>query len=265
MANVTAQAVQALRKATGAGMLDSKKALEETGGDHEAAAQLLRERGLAGAAKREGRENSEGALALSVVQNRVGAIVELKCETDFVAKSVEFVACVEKAALQLATAGYAGLDGMADEIAQLNLTLKENIAIGKSAMFEASPNGLVDGYLHIQNGRGVNAVLVNLEGGSAELAHDLCLHIAFARPDYLSRDAVPSEVVEQERKTLETVTRNEGKPEAALAKIVEGRLDGFFKQICLLDQPYVKDDKQRVQDVLGGAKIVEFAQVVVGS
>jgi elongation factor Ts len=110
----------------------------------------------------------------------------------------------------------------------------------------------------------VNAVLVELAGGSVELAHDIAVHVAFARPKYLTRDEVPADVVAAERATLETISRNEGKPEAALPKIVEGRLNGFFKDIVLLDQPFAKDDKQSVAQVLGGATIVRYAQVEIG-
>jgi elongation factor Ts len=118
--------------------------------------------------------------------------------------------------------------------------------------------------VHNQGGRGVNAVLVEMEGASRELAHDVAVHIAFARPKYLSRDDVPADVIEHERQTLEVISRNEGKPEAALPKIIEGRLNGFFKDVALLDQPYAKDDKQSVSKLIGSAKIVRFAQVEIG-
>jgi len=123
---------------------------------------------------------------------------------------------------------------------------------------------VVDTYLHQQAGRGVNAVAVVLEGGSAELAHDIAVHIAFAKPAYLTRDEVPEAEVAAERETLETISRNEGKPEAALEKIVEGRLTGWFKERVLLDQAYVRDEKQSIAKMLGSARIVSFAQVVVG-
>jgi elongation factor Ts len=119
-------------------------------------------------------------------------------------------------------------------------------------------------YSHVQGGRGVNGVLVEMSGAPAELAHDVAVHIAFARPQFLTRDEVPADVVEAERKTLETITLNEGKPEQAVPKIVEGRLNGFFKDVCLLEQPYAKDDKQSVEQVIGDASIVRFAQVEIG-
>ena len=128
----------------------------------------------------------------------------------------------------------------------------------------AAGGNVIGSYAHIQGGRGVNGVLVELAGGSAELAHDIAVHIAFARPKYLVRDEVPADVVEAERKTLETITLNEGKPEQAVPKIVEGRLNGFFKDVCLLEQPYAKDDKQSVAQVIGDASIIRFAQVEIG-
>lgn len=266
---VTAADVQALRRATGAGMMDAKKALEEAGGDQDAAAKLLRERGLAGAAKREDRENTQGAVALVITADHTsGAIVELKCETDFVAKSKDFVALANKIANAVAGApenAESVVQGFDGEIEALKVALKENIALGRVSSFSAQAQHVVDGYLHIQSDRGVQAVLVELDGGSPELAHDIAVHIGFAKPKYLTRDEVPAEIVESERATLEAISRNEGKPEAALPKIIEGRLNGFFKQICLVEQDYAKDEKQKVSQVLGPNKIVRFAQVIVGA
>jgi elongation factor Ts len=263
---ITASDVQALRKSTGAGMMDAKKALEEAGGDQEAAAKLLRERGLAGAAKREDRENSQGAVTLLVAGNHLsGAIVELKCETDFVAKSKEFVDLADRICRVVADGSESSAESFTAEIEALKVTLKENIALGRVVKYSCQPPGVIDGYLHVQSERGVQAVLVELDSGSVELAHDIAVHIGFARPTYLSRDQVPSEIVESERKTLETISRNEGKPEAALPKIIEGRMNGFFKQVCLVEQDYAKDEKQSVAQVLGKSKIVRFAQVIVGA
>lgn len=260
----TAKDVQALRQATGAGMMDSKKALEATDGDMEQAKQWLREKGLAASAKRDDRENTQGTVAL-VVKDNVGAIVELKSETDFVAGSDQFKEEAQRLAELVAAEGVDAVNQRAKELEDLKITLKEKIELGRVARLEAKEGQILDSYLHVQNGRGVNAVLVVLEGGTQELAHDVAVHIAFARPKYLSRDDVPAEEVEAERKTLETITRNEGKPEAALPKIVEGRLGGFFKNVALLDQPFAKDDKQSVGQVLGDAKVVQFAQVEIGA
>ncbi len=266
---ITAADVQALRRATGAGMMDAKKALEEVGGDQEAAAKLLRERGLAGAAKREDRENSQGAVSLVInSEHTIGAIVELKCETDFVAKSKEFVGLANKISAAVAASEKAPapvLEGFNAEIEALKVTLKENIALGRVSHFAARSPHVIDGYLHIQSERGVQAVLVELDGGPVELAHDIAVHIGFAKPKYLSREDVPSDVVDAERVTLEAISRNEGKPEAALPKIIEGRMNGFFRQICLTEQDYAKDDKQSVSQVLGKQKIVRFSQVIVGA
>ena len=129
---------------------------------------------------------------------------------------------------------------------------------------EGKPDDIVDSYIHIQGGRGVNGVLVVMSGGTPELAHDVAVHVAFARPKYLSRDDVPADVIESERQTLEAITRNEGKPEQALPKIVEGRLQGFYKTVALLDQPYAKDDKQSIAQLIGSATITEFAQIEIG-
>ncbi len=259
----TAKDVQSLRQATGAGMMDSKKALEATDGEIEAAKQWLREKGLAASAKRDDRDNRQGAVAL-VTDGPVGAMVELKCETDFVAASEHFKREALDLAHLVAAKGPDAVGDRTDRLEHLRLTLKENIELGRVVRVEAADGDVLDSYLHIQGGRGVNGVLVVLADASPELAHDVAVHVAFARPKYLRRDDVPNDVVEAERQTLETITRNEGKPEQAVAKIVEGRLGGFFKTIALLDQPYAKDDKQTVAQLIGDARIVEFAQVEIG-
>jgi elongation factor Ts len=259
----TAKDVQALRQATGAGMMDAKKALDASDGDIEAATQWLREKGLAASAKRDDRENVQGVVALHLDGN-VGAIVKLKCETDFVAGSEQFKAEAASLAKLVAADGEAAVDERAKELDDLKITLKENIELGDVVRIEAVAGNQLGTYLHVQGGRGVNAVLVEMAGASPELAHDVAVHIAFARPKYLTRDDVPADVVEHERQTFEALSRNEGKPEAALAKIVEGRLGGFFKDVALLDQPYAKDDKQSVTQFIGSATIVRFAQVEIG-
>jgi elongation factor Ts len=259
----TAQDVKALRESTGAGMMDCKKALEETGGDIEAAKQFLREKGLAASAKRDDRDNDQGVVALTIDGN-VGAIVRLKSETDFVAGSDQFKD-EANALVQLVAAK--GVDAVADrsnELEELKILLKEKIELGDVVRFEAADGNVLGHYEHIQGGRGVNAVLVEMSGADDELAHDIAVHIAFARPKYLTREDVPAEVVDAERATLEAITLNEGKPEAAVPKIVEGRLNGFFKDVCLLEQPYAKDDKQSVRQIIGSAGIVRFAQVEIG-
>jgi elongation factor Ts len=259
----TAKDVQALRQSTGAGMMDCKKALEESDGDIESAKQWLREKGLAASAKRDDRENNQGLVAL-LIEGNVGAIVKLKSETDFVAGSDGFKDEADTLVRLVLAKGADAVSERAAELDDLKITLKEKIELGEVVRIEAAAGNVIDSYLHVQGGRGVNAVLVEIEGGTQELAHDIAVHIAFARPKYLAREDVPADVVDKERATLETITRNEGKPEQAVAKIVEGRIGGFFKDVCLLEQPYAKDDKQSVQQILGSARIVSYAQVEIG-
>lgn len=259
----TAKDVQALRQATGAGMMDAKKALEANEGDMEASKQWLREKGLAASAKRDDRENTQGVVALGVEGN-VGAIVKLKCETDFVAGSDLFKAEADTLARLVIAKGEAAVAERSNELETLKITLKEKIELGEVVRMEAAAGNVLESYLHNQGGRGVNCVLVEMSGAGTELAHDIAVHIAFARPKYLTRDDVPAEVVAHERATLEALSRNEGKPEAALPKIVEGRINGFFKDVALLEQAYAKDDKQTVKQIIGSAGIVGFAQVEIG-
>lgn len=259
----TAKEVQALRQSSGAGMMDCKKALENTNGDIEAAKQWLREKGLAASAKRDDRENTQGLVAI-LIDGNVGAMVKLKCETDFVAGGDEFKAEAD-ALLQLVVAK--NETAVAERSAQLDdlkIMLKEKIELGDVVRFEAAPGNIIGSYLHIQGGRGVNGVLVEMSGGSADLAHDIAVHTAFAQPKYLRKDDVPADVVAAERVTLEAVTRNEGKPEAAIGKIVDGRIQGFLKDVALLEQPYAKDDKKSVAQIIGSASIVRFSQVQIG-
>jgi len=243
--------------------MDCKKALEESAGDVEAAKKWLREKGLSATAKRADRENTQGVVALSI-ECPLAAVVKLKCETDFVAASEQFVAEADELAKLVRTKGVAAVGERAKQLEDLQILLKEKIELGDVVRFEAAAGNIMDSYLHLQGGRGVNVVLVEMSGATEELAHDIAVHIAFARPKYLTREEVPAEVVAAERATLEVATRNEGKPEAAIAKIVDGKLNGFFKDLCLLEQPYAKDDKKSVKQVIGNASIVRFAQVEIG-
>jgi elongation factor Ts len=244
-------------------MMDAKKALEANDGDMEASKQWLREKGLAASAKRDDRENNQGVVAL-VIEGNVGAIVKLKSETDFVAASDLFKGEAETLAKLVIAEGEAAVAKRASQLDDLKITLKEKIELGDVVRIEAGPGNVIDSYLHKQGGRGVNAVLVEMANATQELAHDVAVHIGFARPKYLSRNDVPEDVVVHERHTLETISRNEGKPEAALPKIIEGRLNGFFKDVALLDQPYAKDDKQSITQLIGPASIIRFAQVEIG-
>jgi elongation factor Ts len=259
----TAKDVAALRASTGVGMMDCKKALEATDGDIDAAITYLREKGLTKAAERADRENNQGAVAL-VINGNVGAIVQLKSETDFVAGSDTFKALVQELAELVAAKGEAAVAERSKDLEDLKLTAKENIELGMVVRFEAPAGHVLDSYLHVQGGRGVNAVLVELDGGTAEQAHDVAVHAGFTKPKWLTRDEVPADIVATEKATLENLTRNEGKPEQAIAKIVEGRIGGFFRDNCLVEQAYVKDEKQSITQYVAPAKVVRFAQVTIG-
>jgi elongation factor Ts len=265
MADFTAKDVQALRQATGAGMMDAKKALQEADGDTERAKKLLREWGLGKADDRADRENAQGAIAIATNGHAVG-LVELKCETDFVAKSPNFVALTQALADSVAAGGEPAVGNHKDTVDDLKVTLKENIEVGRVVQVTFDDGEAVGTYLHRQDGRGVNGVVVVLRGGSEELAHDIAVHIAFAKPQYLAREDVPADVVEDERQTLLGITKAEGKPEAAWPKIVEGRLNGWYKERVLLEQPFVRDEKQTIAQVAaaGGVEVARYAQLFIG-
>jgi elongation factor Ts len=279
MADVSAKDVAALRKVTGAGMMDCKAALQACAGDMERAKDWLREKGIAGAAKRAGREADQGSIEV-LVEGSVGAIVELNCETDFVAKGDVFKQAVASLAKIVVEHGESDLGSRAigsetveDFVKGLSGTLGEKIEVGRVVRFEAG-DGLIDGYKHIQNERGVVGVLVELAGVDAsdakarEVAHDIALHIASAAPRFVSRDDVPADEVEREREVLQKQTAEEGKPEPAWPKIVEGKLNGFFKTVALVEQSFVKDQKQTigalVQALGDGVSIRRFARVKIG-
>jgi elongation factor Ts len=282
MPEITAKDVAALRKATGAGMMDCKRALTESEGDLERAKTWLREKGIAGAQKRAGRAAEQGAVDV-VVDGNVGAVVELTCETDFVAKGADFKATVAALARQVVANGDADLASQPfegdpsqtvdDVVKGMATTLGENIGLGRVVRLEAG-NGLIEGYKHIQQERGTIGVLVELSGvdtsdpKARDVAHDIALHVASESPRWLTRDEVPAEVVESERQVLENLTRNEGKPEAAIGKIVEGRLGGFYKANVLTEQGFVRDPKVTVGSLIAGlspeAKIGRVVRIRVG-
>lgn len=277
--SIDAKDVAALRKSTGAGMMDCKKALTETNGDMDAAKNWLREKGLAGAAKRSDRDANNGAVTVAVANN-VGVLVEITCETDFVAKGSDVQDLLPKIA-DLVAAG--SDDGIADAdlggesvgttVSQMASRIGEKIELGRVIRY-ASTDGIVDGYQHNQADRGLIGVLVEVGGvdpsdaKAQEVAHDIALHIASAAPRYLTREDVPEDVIANERSVYETLTRNEGKPEAALPKIVEGRLGGFFKEVVLLEQGFVRDPKVNIASLLSslgaGASIKRFVRVRAG-
>jgi elongation factor Ts len=260
---ITAKEIQTLRQATGVGILDAKQALEANEGNMEEATKWLRVQGKASAAKRADREAGEGAVA--VVRNgNVAAMVEMRCETDFVAKSDEFVSLVDEIAARVCAEGTDAVSHFDDQVEKMLTTLKENISIGRIYRLEAGEDEVVDTYIHHQAGRGVNGVIIVVKGASEAVAHEIAVHVAFTKPLYLNREDVPQSEIDKERKTVEEISRNEGKPEAALPKIIEGRMNGWFKDRVLTEQSYVKDEKQTIAQFLGTASITAFAQVVIG-
>ncbi|MCP5025947.1 MAG: translation elongation factor Ts [Actinomycetia bacterium] len=263
MAEFGAKDVQALRKATDVGMMEAKKALTENDGDFEAAAQWLRERGLSKATAREDRENSQGTVALAV-SGGAAALVELKSETDFAAKADDFVSLVTELAEAVAANGEAAVARKATAIEDLKLSKKENIELGQVVRFEAAEGNLVDTYLHSQDGRGTNAVIIEGSGIDQELLHEIALHIAFAKPVALTRDEVSADAIEKEREAALGVTKAEGKPEAAWDKIVEGRVNKWLSEKVLLEQGMF-GEKETVAQKIGNGSVVRFAQVAIGS
>ena len=270
---VTASLVKELREKTGAGMMDCKKVLTETDGDLEKAAELLRERGIAKAAKKSGRVAAEGMVEAYISEDgKIGAVVEVNSETDFVAKNEEFRTFVMDVAKQVVTNNPATVEEL---LAQPSLTVEgktvnevlidkiatigENMSIRRFARFESE--GLVEKYIH---GDGKIAVLVNMTNANKELAKDVCMQIAAAKPEFLNRESVPAERVEKEKEILKAQTMNEGKPEAIAEKIVMGRINKFYDEICLVDQEFVKDPSMKVSQVLKDAKVVEFARFEKG-
>ena len=272
---VTASLVKELREKTGAGMMDCKKVLTETDGDLEKAAELLRERGIAKAAKKSGRIAAEGLVEAYVSEDgKVGAIVEVNAETDFVAKNEEFKTFVMNVAKQVAKTNPKDVETLLAEEATFEpgktinevligkiATIGENMNIRRFARFES--NGLVEKYIH---GDGKIAVLVNMAKGDKEVAKDICMQIAAARPEYLNEQSVPEERVEKEKEILKAQTMNEGKPEAIAEKIVQGRIGKFFSEICLVDQAFVKNPDIKVSQLLKekDAEVVEFARFEKG-
>lgn len=283
MANYTAAEVKKLRELTGAGMMDCKKALDEAEGNVDKAVEILRVKGQKGVAKRESRTASNGAVvALIADDNATGVLVELKCETDFVAKGDKFIAAADAIAAHVAESGPADIPALlASEIEsgktvqayvdEANATLGEKIVLDRFAQFSG---GYVAAYLHRTSPDlpPQVGVLVELDGAGddaakAAIAKDVAQHIAAFAPTFLSREDVPAETVENERRIAEETAREEGKPEQALTKIVEGRVNGFFKENCLLDQPFAKDNKKSVQKVLdeAGVALKRFARFRVGA
>ena len=279
MANYTAADIKALRERTGAGMLDVKKALDEADGDAEKALEIIRVKGLKGVAKREGRSATDGLVAGTVVESgsgKTGVLVEINCETDFVTKNEKFVALADQVleaavasgaedvdALLAAPAGASTVQGIVEEAAA---TLGEKLVVRRISRISGEA---VELYLHkvSKDLPPQVGVIVATDAAGAEVARDVATHVAAFSPTYLQREDVPAETVESERKIAEETSRNEGKPEAALPKIVEGRLGGFFKENVLLEQAFAKDNKKSVGQVLteAGGAVTGFVRFRVGA
>ena len=272
---ITASQVKELREKTGAGMMDCKKVLTETNGDEEKAIELLRERGIAKAAKKSGRIAAEGLVETYISEDgKVGVVVEVNAETDFVAKNEEFRNFVADVAKQIAKENPTDVEALLNQksIAEPDktvgevltnkiATIGENMSIRRFERFET--NNLLESYIH---GDGKIAVLVEIENGTHELAKDVCMQIAAARPEYLDRDSVPAERLEKEMEILKAQAMNEGKPEAIAEKIVQGRLGKFYSEICLVEQEFVKDPDIKVGKLVAdkGAKIIRFVRFEKG-
>jgi len=263
MADITAQDVKSLRDATGAGMMDAKKALVEADGDRDKAAQILRQKGLSKVATLEDRENNQGTVAVARDGN-VAAMVQLKSETDFAGKSEDFVTLVQRMADAVLAHGEGGVDQLSNELDTLRVAKRENIEIGTVVRLEAAEGSTLDTYLHNQDGRGVNGVLLEVAGADADAVREISLHIAFAKPVALTRDEIAPELVEKARESFEELTRKEGKPEQAVPKIVAGRLNSWYAERVLPEQG-VFGEKETVQQRLGEARIVRYAQAVIGN
>jgi elongation factor Ts len=276
MANFTAADVKRLREQTGAGMMDCKNALNEADGDLEAAVELLRLKGAKDVNKRATRTAANGLVAAELDGTRAGVLVELNCETDFVAKTDLFQQVageIAAAASQAKTADRLTLlstevrPGTTVEklIEEAGASLKEKLELGRYARFEG---GFVTSYLHRSDAAlpPTLGVLVQLDSDNAEVAKDLAQQVAAMRPLYVTRDDVPADVVEKERRIAEQITRDEGKPEQAIGKIVDGRVNAYFKDVVLTEQAFVKDPKTSIKQVLAGSgvTVTSFARFQVG-
>ncbi|VTX71317.1 Elongation factor Ts [uncultured Actinomyces sp.] len=275
MANFTAADVKALREQTGAGMMDVKKALTEADGDAEKALEIIRLKGLKSLSKREGRQASAGLLAAQT-DGTVGVLVEVNSETDFVAKNQKFIDFSNEVLAAAVASGAADLDALLaspmgegtvkDRLDAFAAIIGEKLQVGRIVRVEGEN---VDLYLHQTNPDlpPQVGVFVVTDAAGKSVAHDIAMHVAAYMPAYLDRDSVPADVLEKERATLEKITLEEGKPANIVPKIVEGRLNAFFKDNCLVDQAFARDPSKSVAQVLkeAGATVTNFVRVHVGA
>ena len=276
MANITSADVKRLRDATGAGMMDCKNALTEADGEFEKAVELLRLKGVKDVAKRQTRTAANGLIAAALDGTSAGVLVELNCETDFVAKTDLFqsvaaditaAARAQRPVDRLALLGLEVRPGSTTQqlIDEAGASLKEKLELGRYALLEG---GYVTSYLH-RSDRALPptvGVLVQLEAPNEQAGKDVAQQVAAMRPQFVTRDQVPADVVENERRIAEEITRKEGKPEQAIPRIVEGRLGSFFKEVALIEQPFVKEPKKTVKQMLSeqGVTVKAFARFQIG-
>ena len=270
MATVTAAMVKELRERTGAGMMDCKKALAETAGDMSKAADYLREKGIAKAAKKSGRIAAEGAVAAYVsADGKIGAMAEINCETDFTANNENFRALVKEITEQVAKVNPADLDALneskigskkvSDLVTEATATIGEKISVRRFVRYETK--GKLISYIHMG---GKIGVLVEMSGGSDEVGKDVALQIAAMNPIAIDRDRVDAAELEHEKEILRKQALEEGKPEKIVERMVEGRIKKFYKEVCLVEQEFVKDNEKTVQDILGDVKVLNFARFQLG-
>lgn len=271
---VTAAMVKELRERTGAGMMDCKKALAETNGDMEKAIEFLREKGLAAAAKKSGRIAAEGLVYAKVADNK-GVLVEINCETDFVAKTDEFKGFVETVSdvilenapatveelLNVSVNGGTVSSLVTEKIAKIG----ENMSVRRFELFTAN-DGIVEAYIH---GAGRIGVIVEMQGNSENVtavARDVAMQVAAAKPEFVTRDQVPADVIEKEKEILKAQAINEGKPAEIAEKMVTGRIEKYYKEICLVEQPFIKDPDMTVKKMLEqqNTQVVRFARFEMG-
>lgn len=273
MAQITAAIVKELRERTGAGMMDCKKALVATEGDMEKAIDFLREKGLSQAAKKAGRVAAEGAVVAYVTEDgKTGAIVEVNCETDFVGKNENFQALAKSIAELVVKTNPADVDALLasemdgktvkDVVTEAIAKIGENISVRRFVRYE-SAEGKVYSYIH---GGGKIGVLVDMKGGDAELGKDIAMQVAAANPQFLNRNEVPDSELEHEKDILTEQARNEGKPENIIAKMVMGRINKYYKEVCLVDQEFIRDGDLTISKLLKSknADVARFARFQLG-
>jgi len=264
--SITAAQVKDLREKTGAGMMDCKKALVESGGDEEKAIMYLREKGLSKAAKKAGRATSEGLVTPYVSEDGKTAVIsELLCETDFVAKGDDFqafAAALSKkiAGLDVTKGAAADLPAEVADVTDLIAKLGENMGVGRFA--KVSTDGVLGVYIHSNNKLGC---IVELTGtDNVELAKDIAMHAAAMNPSCITSDELSADVLAAEKALYMKQAMDEGKPEAIAEKIVMGRLNKYYSEVCLVNQAFIKEDKKTIKEILGGAKVASFARIALG-